>query len=751
MGKFADAVKAFTTTYQAPSNNNPPPPRPDTRELSTSTSGLFRFWASRPFNPRDDLAQVRSLRIYDEMRNDDQVKAAMNLKKGAILSTGWELISASDDPQDQEVRDGVEWMLTHLDPLYGSFDDIIFEILSAFDFGFSISEILWKVLDDGPVAGKFGLRTIKTREPFLFGFDMDPHDNLLKKGIVQEEQKYDPNKFLIYTYQKEFGNFFGLSDLRAAYRPWWLKDNVYKWWGIFLERFGIPMSVGKYPSSHNRPADIVALRTILTYIQANTSITIPNDFELEFIQAAGQGGMIFQKAIQEMNMAIARSLLVPSLLGVSTQQDTGSFSQARKHFDVFLIVIGDARRDISVDVIQNQLISRIVSANWAVEEDPQFQFKPFTEGETLELFGKWIEAVEAKIVKKTEEDEIHIRNITGFPERDLSVEIPDDPEPPKIIMPPPPPPPAPDVDPGEPGEGDSPPGTAQEMQEKVVNVQRIIRKMDKMENSAIDRITDVMEGVKESVVALLARKISAKTLTPAFISTIVLKDKGNLNRVLRALLLEGYRDGKDEGRAMLPVRRLAHRISPGLAPDKALEFFDVKASEGALALKEQMRIKVKRIALNAVKTGEPLDETIQKVEDLFEPILGTPTVGEAGQIKAIVRTNMNEAFNKGIKDELQPEVDDGFIIGYKYAAVLDSKTTPVCRFLNKRIFRPNSQGLEQLTPPNHFNCRSIITPITKFSAPVSFITDRQIGSGLTLRSSGFSEEPHVHVDAIQDE
>jgi len=389
-------------------------------ELSANVSTLFGKWPIIPFNP-DDLIGRKSMTVYEKMRTDDQVKGALALKKGAVLSTGWEIASASEEGEDDEIRDFIDYELTHLEPLYGTFDDHLYEIMSALDFGFSISEIVYKKREDGPNAGKIGLRTIKTRKPHQFRFRTDRHDNLLPDGILQGMNKYPNEKFLIFSYQREFGNWFGTSDLRAAYRPWWLKENTIRWWGIFNERFGIPISVGQYPP--NTPVEHIAtLQTMLQNIQANTAFTLPDSYKLEFKEATGRGANIFQLTVESMDKAIARALLVPSLLGLSEQGAVGSYSQAKKHFHVFLIVIDDLRRDLAEDVINHQLIPRLVDLNFernVEEEYPKFRFLPFTSDETAALFTNWLQAVQVGVVRPVAEDEVHIRSVTDFPERAL--------------------------------------------------------------------------------------------------------------------------------------------------------------------------------------------------------------------------------------------------------------------------------------------------------------------------------------------
>jgi SPP1 gp7 family putative phage head morphogenesis protein len=98
---------------------------------------------------------------------------------------------------------------------------------------------------------------------------------------------------------------------------------------------------------------------------------------------------------------------------------------------------------------------------------------------------------------------------------------------------------------------------------------------------------------------------------------------------------------------------------------------------------------------------------------------------------------VNEAYNEGLKDGVDEEVDSGFVIGFLYSAIIDGRQTEVCEFLDGKILRPDTEDTNALTPSNHFNCRSILIPVTKDEGPVTFITAGQIGRALELKQKGF--------------
>lgn len=80
--------------------------------------------------------------------------------------------------------------------------------------------------------------------------------------------------------------------------------------------------------------------------------------------------------------------------------------------------------------------------------------------------------------------------------------------------------------------------------------------------------------------------------------------------------------------------------------------------------------------------------------------------------QAIARTESTRAFNTGVLYEgLNTELVDGF----RYDAVLDEKTTDICRARDgKFIPIHDTEKLAENTPPLHVNCRSMLVPVFDF-------------------------------------
>lgn len=84
-----------------------------------------------------------------------------------------------------------------------------------------------------------------------------------------------------------------------------------------------------------------------------------------------------------------------------------------------------------------------------------------------------------------------------------------------------------------------------------------------------------------------------------------------------------------------------------------------------------------------------------------------------GAVRAdiIARTESSKAFNWGRRYRFDQSPSLG---GYRYSAIMDERTTPICKGLHGSSWEKGDPALNGYTPPNHYRCRSILVPISKY-------------------------------------
>ena len=362
-----------------------------------------------PFNP-DPLARGNNYKIYDEMKDDDQVKVALSFKKGICINSGWQI--RCDRP---EVKHFVETDLKRMQEsgsLQMSFEDCLWGMFGAYEYGFSIAEPVFKVKD-----GYYGFESIRVRPPQSFRFQVQDKGDVTE--IIQMtnrgEMFFDPKLFIHHVYQPEYGNPYGRSDLSAVYAPWKAKKFCTKFLAIYLERYAGPMPVGRYPSNWG-PDEVAQLAATLKNIQQTTSLAIPEDAMIEFVEANKNSSDLYIKALDYYNMHIARGLLVPDLLGISGDKTGGgSYNLGEQQFRMFLSSLEKDRRSLARKITL-RLINPLVAANFGPGIVCDFEFMDYSIDNQPELLKLWADVVKAGVFKPNADEVNYLRRQLKFPE-----------------------------------------------------------------------------------------------------------------------------------------------------------------------------------------------------------------------------------------------------------------------------------------------------------------------------------------------
>jgi len=715
---------------------------PKMGEVGVTELGIYKNTTFGQYNP-DKLAQRKGgLLIYDKMRTDDQVKASLALKVNAVLAPGWDIEPASQDPIDIEIADFTKNVIEGIE---GTINNTLRETLTALEYGYSVSEIVWKLEERGEHAGKIVIDKIKGKRPHNYYFDADEFGNLKPDGLLSKlfmgatQDRLPVDKFVIFSYRKEFSNHYGRSDLREAYRSWWSKDNIIKWWNIYLEKFGSPIMLGKYKT--NDTAEQEKLKTIMSNIQNNTAVAFKQgDFEIELLEAMRRGGGndSYEKALNYHDRGIARAILVPDKLSEGGQ--TGAFALGKVHFDMFLWTVKEVRGTLAETVMDDQIIKRLIAWNFAdVTDYPKFKFNPLTDDERVNLAKTFGELVQKGAVTSTFEDENYLRGVLNMPELDEEPEDEDK-----------------DKNPDNPGDKKKPkPGVnpedaepAKEMSfakkrkktkyEKEVNFVKIEEGLNEGEAKAVDALQTTLTKQRDALTAFIAGKMVKGKLTTSLVNTgVTLQFSAELKRTIREMYEASYMAGIDTAKTEISKSFVAGKQGIALPADKSLSYFNDKADFVVAGIQSPLTLETKSILYDAIKTGEAVNITTKKLQDAYIPYLseGDVIIDDkqltSYRLNAIVRTSMSESFNFG-RLALGKELGD-FVIGYQYSEIIDDRTVEISLFVDGKIISANHPLLPQLSYPLHWNERGVFVFVTKDEGVVTFMSDAEIAQAISMK------------------
>lgn len=347
---------------------------PETEELAAGRRSLWSRDATFPPWSPDDLVRRRGLEIYDRMQTDSQISACLTTKKFAVLADGWSVTGTSPDPGDQEAARFCRWALSEMRT---SVQDVLFCVMDALAKGYSISEMNFRRVKEGPYRGLVTLDSIKHKDPALFDFRTDEYLNvtgLVRLGSDGEPERDLPReKFVIYTYMPAYEDPRGRSDLRPCYRHWWVKDVVQRFLAIHLERHGSPVVKGTYRRGTTRQQQEELLR-VLEGIRQETAIVVPEDVTVELMEAASRGEQGYLETLCYHDRQIAKAILGETL----TQEEgsrTGALALARVHQDTLRHRVNKVRRDLEETVMRSQVLRALTVLNFPGAAVPRFSLE----------------------------------------------------------------------------------------------------------------------------------------------------------------------------------------------------------------------------------------------------------------------------------------------------------------------------------------------------------------------------------------
>ena len=388
---------------------------PPMREIASARGTLASVLGSiAPYNP-DDLIGKRGYAVYDQMQKDAQVQACLTIKKLSVLSHGWLVHAASDKPEDRRAADFVRFAL---DEMRGSVLDVMFGAMDAIAKGFSVLEMNYSVIDKEPYRGMIGLASIKSKDPSTFVFDTDEYLNVrsLKRAGWQildgesVEKTLPPEKFVIYSYMPRYESPYGTSDLRAAYKHYWSKDVLTRFLNLYLEKYGSPTAKGTYKRGTPRTAQ-EELLNVLDKIQQETAVVIPEDVQIELLEAQRGGEAGYLQALEFHDKQIAKAILNQTLM-TDEGVRVGSFALAKVHLDVLKMCLRRLKRDLEESVMREQVIKRLVDFNFNVNAYPTFSLGPLEDRDVESLASVISKLVSGEVISP---DEGWIREYLGLP------------------------------------------------------------------------------------------------------------------------------------------------------------------------------------------------------------------------------------------------------------------------------------------------------------------------------------------------
>jgi len=704
-----------------------------------------------------DLNGKTAVETYDKMRRGDgQVKMVLNAIKNPIKSASFKHVPASDSARDKEIAEFLDWNWFEND--FFDFSEKLSEILTYLDFGFCVMEkelsrAYHKYYKDVHALTDIGFRKQSTIE----SWDIQGRRGLqgirqIAYGDTVDDQTagdvYIPREsLLIFTNEKEGDNYEGISLLRQAYGHWFRKNLYLKLNGIGIEKGSIGTPVGKYPRGAKEDEKQKFIQTLSNFTgHQSAHIVIPQGYDLEVFKTPYDSDKTMSSIFYE-DTQMSKMILF-QFLELGQNGSSGSYALGADQSDLALAsiqFIGDyiCRK---MDKVNQDLV------RWnfgEVDENPRCKCSGINQKKGKELAELIKTYVDSRVIRPDDTLEINVRETHNLPKMETTREEDakkretdtitrqgqdrggdDDPGDDDQNL---------DSDQKKPGSEDPPESTNSNDQvpkppkfsepsqseyfralteyEKPINLAEIKEGFEDEKRKLLRTMKTELSQIVTNTLRIVERLLKKNEDNRSSVATEFKVNKRQYEKKLQAqltnIVVEGANQAQKDLSAKLP-RELDEKLQTTRSFKKQTQFLP-KHIQNALfyEIARQAETHAQRIEsvvgfgiISGVEAQKTDKEIIFQIEKDLEQYVDSP------QVQSAAGTLAAKGINRGRFGFFFDQKNLQKIQAFQYSAVLDGATTPICLSLDKKIVKPNDPDLLSLRPPNHYNCRSILVPIT---------------------------------------
>lgn len=267
---------------------------------------------SIPFKPYADPKEGESAAMrasYRSMSKEPVVRACLDTLVQSISSLDLETLPGEESDRGNHVAKFCNDLITNSEEgILGIAEAIL---MPGYEEGYSISEAVWRQEQYGEWAGKQTLKIVKPKPSDVYWLEVNKYLDVTGIRSTLTTEMFSPEDFIHFRNQPKNNYPTGVSVLRACYRAAWMLDTAWKFRAIAMERYSLPLLIGRYPLGRSNVQK--ALYETLKRARGAGVLTIPEEAMVEAITLSAKGQSDFQSAIQDLKEDIAVAVLGGSL------------------------------------------------------------------------------------------------------------------------------------------------------------------------------------------------------------------------------------------------------------------------------------------------------------------------------------------------------------------------------------------------------------------------------------------------------
>lgn len=215
--------------------------------------------------------------LFDDMEEKDaHIASEMGKRRRAIVQLDWDIVpppspSAAEKRAAKQLK---EWLTDVPD-----FEDMIFDVTDAIGKGFVCLELEWHMIE-----GVWLPQTITHRPQTWFRLVRGYREEIRLRQGGSEGEPLQPFGWITHTHRAKSGWLARAALFRVLAWPYLFKNYSVADLAEFLEIYGLPLRVGKYPPGAGEREKSTLLRALMSLGHKAAGI-IPQGMEIDFQDA----------------------------------------------------------------------------------------------------------------------------------------------------------------------------------------------------------------------------------------------------------------------------------------------------------------------------------------------------------------------------------------------------------------------------------------------------------------------------------
>jgi phage gp29-like protein len=348
------------------------------REFADHPSrGLTPAKLSRILEEAEQGDLISQARLGEDMEEKDaHLFAELSKRRRAIIGLDWNLKPHEDATQQekQEVA-RIENIIRDMD-----WETVVYDAAAAILHSYSCQEYEWDRSE-----GEWRFQSVEYRPADWFMCRPEDRNTLLLRTADGFGEALRPWGWLVHYHKSKSGYLARGALSRILAWPYLFRNFSARDLAEFLEIYGLPLRLGKYPAGSGEQEKATLMRAVVNIGHAAAGI-IPQGMELEFQEAAKGASEPFMAMMRWAEGSMSKAILGATLTSQPSESGGGAFALGEVHNEVrHDILISDAKQ--IARSLTLQLVAPLVRLNTRLRRMPSWEFDT-NEPEDLKLYSE---------------------------------------------------------------------------------------------------------------------------------------------------------------------------------------------------------------------------------------------------------------------------------------------------------------------------------------------------------------------------